>query len=49
MVNTLFGSEEGFEAFDLTVTRRVERLPGFDGLTSISDTLRQIISQPKIA
>ncbi|HTH51894.1 MAG TPA: acyl-ACP desaturase [Pyrinomonadaceae bacterium] len=48
MVQTLFGSDEGIEAFHNAVTRRVSQLPGFDGLTRMSDTLRKIVS-PEIA
>jgi rubrerythrin len=40
MVRTLFGSDDGMEAFHNAVTRRVGQLPGFDGFTRLTDKLR---------
>ena len=41
-IGTLFGGAEGLEWVDRTVTRKVQALPGFDGLTKISDTVAKI-------
>ena len=38
----LFGDEEGIEAAEKTVSRRIEGLPGFADLTVINETVRRI-------
>jgi len=39
VVTTLFGSAEALDVIDTTVTRRVQELPGFDGITKITETI----------
>lgn len=39
MIETLFGGSEGLEWIDKTVTRRVRRLPGFETLSKINETI----------
>lgn len=41
-IATLFGDTEGLEWIDRLVTRRVQGLPGFDGVTKITDRIAQI-------
>lgn len=41
-VATLFGAEGGVEILDKTVTKRVGRLPGFAGVTKMTDKIGQI-------
>ncbi len=38
-IHKLFGDEEGLEWMDKTVSRRIERLPGFSGLETINRTI----------
>ena len=38
----LFGDEEGAKWIDRTVTGRVQKLPGFDGITKITDKIADI-------
>ena len=44
-IATLFGGEDGLEWIDKKVTRRIQTLPGFDGLTKVSDKIGKIASQ----
>jgi rubrerythrin len=43
-IATLFSGEDGMNWIDKTVTQRVQTLPGFDGITKISDKIGGIIS-----
>lgn len=38
----LFGDEEGVEWINRTVTERVQKLPGFDGITKVTDKIAEI-------
>jgi hypothetical protein len=38
----LFGDEEGVEWIDRTVTGRVQKLPGFEGITKVTDRIAEI-------
>jgi hypothetical protein len=42
---TLFSGEDGLNWIDKNVSQRIQGLPGFDGLTKISDKINQIVSQ----
>ena len=44
-IGTLFSGREGFEWVERNVSRKVQTLPGFDGLTKITDTLARIQEQ----
>jgi rubrerythrin len=44
-IATLFSGENGMEWIDNNVSRRIQTLPGFDGLTKVSDKIGQIVSQ----
>jgi hypothetical protein len=41
-IATLFGGEGGLEWIDKNVTGRLQMLPGFAGLTKVSDEIKQI-------
>lgn len=41
-ISTLFNGNEGLRLVDEKITRRVQELPGFNGLTSITDKAREI-------
>ncbi|HEX3101160.1 MAG TPA: hypothetical protein VHQ01_05190, partial [Pyrinomonadaceae bacterium] len=41
-IATLFASNDAMEGFDKTVTQRVRQLPGFDGITKITDTIGEM-------
>lgn len=41
-VSTLFSGPDGLDTIEKTVTRRVQQLPGFDGLTRITDKISRI-------
>ncbi len=41
-IATLFSGDGALERFDKTVTQRVRQLPGFDGITKITDTVGQM-------
>jgi hypothetical protein len=43
-VRTLFGSEERLSILDKHVTQRIRRLPGFETLTVVNDTMRGIVT-----
>lgn len=43
-VRTLFGSEERLDILDKHVTQRIRRLPGFETLTVVNDTMREIVT-----
>lgn len=41
-VSTLFRDEPGLDVLDTTVTKRVQQLPGFDGVTTITERIGAI-------
>ena len=41
-IGTLFNGKEGFEWIDRNVTQKIQTLPGFAGLTKITDTVAKI-------
>jgi rubrerythrin len=41
-IGTLFNGKEGLEWLDRNVTQKIQTLPGFDGLTKITDTIALI-------
>lgn len=41
-ISTLFHGREGTEWIDKNVTQRLQKLPGFDGITKVSDKISQI-------
>ena len=41
-IATLFAADNAIEGLDRTVTQRVRQLPGFDGITKITDTIGEI-------
>jgi rubrerythrin len=43
-IATLFSGDDGINWIDKTVTQRVQTLPGFDGITKISDKIGGIVS-----
>jgi len=44
-IATLFGGDEGMEWIDKNVTQRVQGLPGFEGLTKVTDKIGEIVAQ----
>jgi rubrerythrin len=44
-IATLFQGSEGLESLDRNVSQRIQTLPGFDGITKVSDKIGQIVSQ----
>ena len=48
-IATLFGGAEGLEWIDKNVTRRIQNLPGFEGLTKVSDRIGEIALAEKLA
>lgn len=44
----LFGDDEGVEWIDRTVTGRVQKLPGFDGITKVTDKIAEIGINTKV-
>ncbi len=42
LIGTLFGGTDGLDWVDKTITQRIRQLPGFDGLTKINETAREI-------
>ena len=44
-IATLFSGDDGLDWIDKTVTQRIQTLPGFDGLTKISDKIGGIVMQ----
>ncbi len=44
-IATLFSGDGGLDWIDKNVTRRIQSLPGFDGLTKVSDKIGEIASQ----
>lgn len=46
-IATLFGGSDGLEWIDKNVSQKIQTLPGFEGLTKISDKIGEIVTQPK--
>ena len=44
-IATLFSGDGGLDWIDKNVTRRIQTLPGFDGLTKVSDKIGEIALQ----
>ncbi|HXG83749.1 MAG TPA: ferritin-like domain-containing protein [Pyrinomonadaceae bacterium] len=44
-ITTLFSGDGGLDWIDKNVTQRIQGLPGFDGLTKVSDKIGQIVSR----
>lgn len=44
VIGALFGDLDSLEVIDTKVTKRVRQLPGFDGITKITDTISRISS-----
>jgi hypothetical protein len=42
VIGALFGDDEAIDVIDTKVTMRVRQLPGFDGITKITDTISGI-------
>ena len=42
LISTLFGNDDGLALLDTTLTQRLRRLPGFDDVTKINETLERI-------
>ena len=47
-IATLFDGDGALDGLDKTVTQRVRMLPGFDGLTKVTDTITEIVSQSAV-
>jgi rubrerythrin len=47
-IATLFSGEGGLDWIDKNVTRRIQALPGFDGLTKVSDEIGEIVLQQNL-
>lgn len=43
-IATLFDGEEGLNWFDKNVSQKIQTLPGFDGITKMTDKIGQIVS-----
>jgi hypothetical protein len=39
VVTTLFGNRPALDVLNTTVTRRIQQLPGFDGVTKVTETI----------
>ncbi len=48
-IATLFTDDEAIEGFDKTVTQRVNTLPGFSGLTKLTEHIGQIVDDPAVS
>ena len=44
LIKTLFDDDEGLDGLDRMVSNRLQKLPGFDGLTKVSDHIRRIVA-----
>jgi len=44
-IATLFSGDDGMEWIDKNVTQRIQGLPGFEGLTKVSDKIGEIVAQ----
>lgn len=42
VVSMLFGESDALKSLDTTVTRRVQKLPGFDGVTKITEKIGEV-------
>ena len=45
-IATLFTDDESVEGFDKTVTQRVRNLPGFSGITNLTETIGRFAAEP---
>ncbi len=43
-IATLFGGEDGMRRINQNVSQKIQMLPGFDGLTKVSDTIGEIVA-----
>jgi hypothetical protein len=41
-IATLFGGDDGLEWIDKTITQKVQTLPGFEGLTKVTDKIAEV-------
>jgi hypothetical protein len=48
LIKTLFNGSEGLDWIERTVSNKVQTLPGFDGLTKISDHVKKIVSRSEL-
>ena len=49
-IATLFEGEDGMDWIERNVSQKLQKLPGFDGLTKVSDKIGKIVaSQTSIA
>lgn len=48
-IRTLFTDNDALETLDNTVTKRAEALPGFDGITKMTDVISRIATSPAAA
>lgn len=46
-IETLFRGKEGFEWLDRKVSKHIQELPGFNGLNTISERIKQIVLPPE--
>ena len=49
-INILFGDKEGIDWIDRSVTKKIQLLPGFEGITKINDQIVEItcdVQRPK--
>lgn len=44
-ITTLFQGSEGLEYIDRNVSQKIQTLPGFEGITKVSDKIIKIVSQ----
>jgi hypothetical protein len=49
LISTLFSKGEGLETIDTKVTQRVRQLPGFDGITKITDTIADMAATSDVS
>jgi hypothetical protein len=48
-IATLFTDDSAVEGFDKTVTQRVRNLPGFSGITNLTETIGRIAEDSSVA
>lgn len=48
LIRTLFNDQEGLDGIERMVSDRVQKLPGFDGLTKVGDHIRRIVSSNRL-
>ena len=47
-IATLFSGENGLDWIDKNVTQRIQTLPGFDGITKVSDKIGEIVARKTV-